>query len=113
MQLKEFSLISPAIESGTVLKALKKAIRAEAIEQAIADTQSNQERKRALPSHLVICLVIGMSLWSKASMRTVLKNLVDGLSEASVRVGKYWQIPCKSSITEARQRVGAGAIQFG
>jgi len=27
-------------------------------------------------------------LWSKASMRTVLKNLLDGLSEAWVRVGK-------------------------
>ncbi len=47
-----------------------------------------------------------MSLWSKASMRTVLKNLVDGLSEAWVRVGQYWRVPCKSSITEARQRIG-------
>jgi hypothetical protein len=43
-------------------------------------------------------------------MRTVLKNLVDGLSEAWVRVGQYWRVPCKSSITEARQRVGCGAI---
>ncbi len=47
-----------------------------------------------------------MILWSKASMRTVLKNLVDGLSEAWVRVGQYWRVPCKSSITEARQRIG-------
>jgi hypothetical protein len=39
-------------------------------------------------------------------MRTVLKNLVDGLSEAWVRVGQYWKVPCKSSITEARGRVG-------
>jgi len=106
MQLKEFSLISPQVESGTVLKALETAIPTEAIEQAIAQTHSNEERKRALPSHLVICLVIAMSLWSKASMRTVLKNLVDGLSEAWVKVGKYWRVPCKSSITEARQRIG-------
>lgn len=56
MQLKEFSLISPAIESGTVLKALETAIPTEAIEQAIADTHSNEERKRNLPSHLVVCL---------------------------------------------------------
>lgn len=67
MQLKEFSLISPAIESGTVLKALETAIPAEAISKAIADTHSNEERKRALPTHLVICLLIAMSLWSKAS----------------------------------------------
>lgn len=106
MQLKEFSLISPVVESGTVLKALETAIPSIAVEQAIADTHSDEERKRALPSHLVVCLIIGMSLWSNASMRTVLKNLVDGLSEAWVRVGQYWQVPCKSSITEARQRIG-------
>jgi len=110
MQLKEFSLISPVVESGTVLKAIETAIPSAAIEQAIADTHSNEERKRALPSHLVVCLIIAMSLWSNASMRTVLKNLVDGLSEAWVRVGKYWRIPCKSSITEARQRVGPQVI---
>lgn len=39
-------------------------------------------------------------------MRSVLKNLVDGLSTAWVRVGQYWRVPCKSAITEARQRVG-------
>lgn len=106
MQLKEFSVISPVVESGTVLKALETAIPTVAIEKAIADTHSHEERKRALPTHLVVCLLIAMSLWSDASMRTALKNLVDGLSEAWVKVGKYWRIPCKSSITEARQRVG-------
>ena len=110
MQLKDFSLISPLVESGTVLKALETAIPKEAISQAVADTHSSEERKRTLPSHLVVCLVIAMSLWSKASMRTVLKNLVDGLSEKWVRVGQYWRVPCKSSITEARQRIGCGVI---
>ena len=106
MQLKEFSLISPVVESGAVLKALETAIPSAAIEQAISDTQSDEKRKRALPSHLVVCLTIAMSLWSSASMRTVLKNLVDGLSEAWVKIGQYWRVPCKSSITEARQRIG-------
>ena len=106
MQLKEFSLISPVVESGTVLKALETAIPSDDIEQAIVNAKAGEDRKRALPSHLVICLIIGMSLWSKASMRTVLKNLVDGLTEAWVKVGQYWRVPCKSSITEARQRVG-------
>ena len=59
MQLKEFSLLSPVVESGTVLKALETAIPTEAIEQAspnvhtppwgIAQTHSNEERKRAIP----------------------------------------------------------------
>lgn len=65
MQLKEFSLISPAIESGTVLKALETSISAQTIQRALADTHSNEERKRALPKHLVVCLVMAMSLWSQ------------------------------------------------
>ncbi len=40
-------------------------------------------------------------------MRDVLKNLIDGLSETWVKVGKYWRVPCKSAITQARQRLGA------
>ncbi len=110
MQLKEFSLLVPSIESGTVLKALETAIPSAAIEQAIGETKATEARKRALPSHLVVGLIIAMSFWSKASMRTVLKNLVDGLSEAWVRVGLYWRVPCKSSITEARQRIGSGVM---
>jgi hypothetical protein len=90
-----------SLEPGTVLKALETAIPSQAIEQALGNTEAREQRKRALPSHLVVCLIIAMSLWSKASMRTVLKNLVDGLSESWVRVGKYWRVPCKSSITEA------------
>lgn len=43
-------------------------------------------------------------------MRTVLKNLVDGLSEAWVRVGSLGSVPCKSSISGARQRIGSGVM---
>lgn len=94
------------IESGDVLKAIETAIPAEAINLAIANTQTQEERKRSLPAELVVSLVIAMSLWSRDSMRDVLKNLVDGLSEAWVKVGKYWRVPCKSAITQARQRLG-------
>jgi hypothetical protein len=83
------------VKSGTILKALETAIPTVAIEQAISDTHSGEERKRGLPSHLVVCLIIAMSLWLKASMRTVLKNLVDGLSEAWVRVGR---LCCKNFV---------------
>ncbi|HCF29560.1 MAG TPA: hypothetical protein DEV81_20685 [Cyanobacteria bacterium UBA11049] len=30
---------------------------------------------------------------------------MDGLSEAWVKVGKYWRVSCKSAITQARQRL--------
>ncbi len=99
--------MSPEIQSGDVLKAIEMAIPAFVIEQAIANTQSEQERKRSLPAQLVVSLVIGMSFWSRDSMRDVLKNLIDGMSDAWVKVGKYWRVPCKSAITQARQRLGA------
>lgn len=97
----------PKIQSTEILKAIETAVPAHAIEQAITTTKVAEERNRSLPAQLVVCLVIAMSLWSKDSMRDVLKNLVDGLSEAWIKVGKYWRFPCKSAITQARQRLGA------
>ena len=81
------------IQSKELLKAIEIAIPATAVEQALAITKANEERSRSLPAHLVVCLVIAMSLWSRDSMRDVLKNLVDGLSVAWVKVGKYWRVP--------------------
>jgi Na+/H+-dicarboxylate symporter len=86
--LKNFSLLSPTIQSSDLLKAIETAIPATAIEQAIATTKASEERNRSLPAHLVVCLLIAMSLWSRDSMRDVLKNLIDGMSEAWVKVGK-------------------------
>ena len=102
MHLKEFSLVSPKIQGTEIFLAIETAIPIEAIEQAIAKTKVEEERYRSLPAQLVVCLIVAMSLWSRDSMRDVLKNLIDGLSEAWVKVGKYWRFPCKSAITQAR-----------
>jgi len=110
MQLKEFSLEALLIESGEVLKAIETAIPAEAIEQVLGQTDSRETRKRKLPSHLVVCMVIAMSIWSSDSMRTVLKNLVKGLRMQWLKLGQYWRVPNPSSITEARQRLGCQAM---
>ncbi|WP_445253157.1 transposase domain-containing protein [Nostoc sp. 106C] len=61
----------------------------EAIEQVLEQTESRETRKRKLPSHLVICMVIAMNIWSSDSMRTVLKNLVKGLRTQWLKLGKY------------------------
>ena len=106
MNLKDFSLVSPDIQVGEILRAIEVAIPPEAIESAIAQTHAQERRTRSLPAHLVVSLVIAMSLWSFDSMRGVLKNLIDGLSEEWIRVGRYWKVPCKSAITQARDRLG-------
>lgn len=110
MQLREFSLITPIIESSEILKAIETAIPTETIKQAIGKTNSQQERQRKLPSELVVSLVIAMSLWSSMSMRTVLKNLVAGLSQKWLQLAQYWQAPNSASISEARQRVGCAVM---
>ena len=78
--------MSPNIQNSDLLKAIETAIPAFVIEEAIANTQTQEERKRSLPAQLVVSLVIAMSLWSRDSMRDVLKNLIDGMSEAWVKV---------------------------
>ena len=55
MQLKEFSLISPVIESNYVFKAIETAIPIDVIEQTIGNTEVREDRKRKLPSSLVVC----------------------------------------------------------
>ncbi len=106
MQLKEFSLIAPVIESVDVFKAIETVISPEVIEETIGTTQAKEEHKRKLPSSLVVCLVIAMSLWSSDSMATVLKNLVQRLSRQWTILGKYGRVPNSASISEARPRVG-------
>ena len=106
MQLKELSFVSPVIESAEVFQAIETVISTDVIEQTLSHTNSIEERKRKLPSQLVVCLVIAMSLWSSDSMETVLKNLVNGLSRQWTKLGQYWKVPSSSSITEARQRLG-------
>ncbi len=106
MQLLEFSFISPVIKSADVFQAIETVIPSDVIEQTLGQTNSVEERKRKLPSQLVVSLIIAMSLWSSDSMGTVLKNLVNGLSRQWTRLGQYWQVPNSASITEARQRVG-------
>ncbi len=107
MQLKEFSLITPVITAADVFQAIETAIPIGVIEQTISNAQAKQKRKRKLPSELVVCLVIAMSLWSNDSMASVLKNLVNGLSRQWTKLGKYWRVPNSASISEARQRVGS------
>lgn len=106
MPYKKLLLESPKLKSSEIFKAIEIAIPSTEIEAAILKTKVREKRHRALPSQLVVCLIVAMSLWSKDSMRDVLKNLIDGLNEVWLKTGKYWKIPCKAAITKARKRLG-------
>jgi hypothetical protein len=106
VQLKELSLISPKITPEKILQAIALAIPSESIASAIESSQSERQRTRKRPTHLVVALIIAMSRWSKDSIEDVLENLVQGLSGQWVRLSQRWKKPSKSSISEARQQVG-------
>ncbi len=106
MQLKEFSLINPKLEASLVFQAIQTVISPKIIDQELEKSKSVEKRQRKLPSSLVVCLVITMSLWSSDSMTTVLKNLVNGLNRQWTKLGKYWIAPNSSSISIARQKLG-------
>ena len=80
MPLRDFSLITPDIETGVLLQAIESTIATESIDQAITSTKSQAQRQCRLPTHIVVALVNAMHLWSKQSLVDVLKNLVEGLS---------------------------------
>ncbi len=50
VHLKDFSLMSPDIQSADVLKAIETAIPAEMIEQAIGKTNAGEQRARSRSS---------------------------------------------------------------
>ena len=106
MPYKKLLLESPKLKSSEIFKAIEIAIPSTEIEVAILKTKAKEKRQRGLPSQMVVCLIIAMSLWSKDSMRDVLKNLIDGINEVWLKTGKYWKAPCKAAITKARQRLG-------
>src|ERR687893_2100156 len=61
-----------------LLEALAAAIPDAAVEAAIEATGTRERRRRRLPTHLVVTLVVAMGLWAAESMRHVLATVVAG-----------------------------------
>jgi hypothetical protein len=89
-----------------VLEAVRQAIPDEAIEAVLAEAGAQEQRKRLLPAHLVVSLVIGLGLWAREGLVDVLKNLVDGLREHDPGPWRAWHPPVKSALSQARRRLG-------
>ena len=106
MQLPKLTLVPPKIQSGDLFPALELVMDSKAFSQAIAETKSQEKRKRILPTYVIVALVIAMNLWSADSIIDVFKNLVAGLAGQWIK-GCRWGTPSGSSISGARQRVGS------
>ena len=90
-----------------LLEALAAAIPDESVEAAIDATGTRERRRRLLPTHLVVTLVVAMGLWASESMRHVLAEVVAGWREGTASDQADWHLPSTAAIVQARQRAGA------
>jgi hypothetical protein len=94
-----------------LLEALAAAIPDEAVEATIEATGTRERRRRLLPTHLVVTLVVAMGLWASESMRHVLAEVVAGWREGSEAEPAGWHLPSTAAIVQARQRAGARLLR--
>src|SRR5919199_5323425 len=88
-------------------EALEVALPDQAVEAAIEATGTREQRRRRLPTHLVVTLVVAMGLWASESVRHVLADVVAGWRDGPVSEGSAWQLPSNAAIVRARHRAGA------
>lgn len=94
-----------------LLEALEAAIPDESVEGVIEATGTRERRRRCLPTHLVVTLVVAMGLWASESMRHVLAEVVAGWREGAANSGAGWHLPSTAAIVQARQRIGARLLR--
>lgn len=75
------------------------------LEEVLNRTGRREKRVRRLPAHVMMRYVIAMGLFFDESYDEVMRRLVGNLR----KLGSWdddWQVPTKSAITQARQRLG-------
>ena len=116
------AVVGPAgLGNRPLLEALAVALPDTTVEAVIERTGTREQRRRCLPTHLVVTLVVGMGLWAAESVRHVLAEVVEGWREVRERreaaLGpadpdgtrqslRRWRLPSTAALVQARQRVG-------
>jgi hypothetical protein len=97
---------APHLADQPLLEAPRLALPDRAIDEAIDTAGAREQRRRLLPARLVVALVIGMGLWARDGLRDVPANPVEGLREQGPAPWRDWELPAKSALSQARQRLG-------
>ncbi|WSM17818.1 IS4 family transposase [Streptomyces sp. NBC_01717] len=79
------------------------------VDRVVAACGRSEQRRRLLPARLVVYFVLGLALFSPAPYLEVMRHLIAGL-RGLVLLGK-WNVPAKSSLFRARQRLGFEPLQ--
>jgi DDE family transposase/transposase IS4-like protein len=103
--------------SRPLLEALEAALPDATVEEVIERTGTREQRRRRLPTHLVVTLVVAMGLWAAEAVRHVLATVVGGWDETRARraaalgpaagaAGARGRLPSTAAIVRARRRAG-------
>ncbi len=93
-----------------LLEGLEAAIPDGAVGAAIEATGTRERRRRRLPTHLVVTLVVAMGRWAAESMRHALAEGVAGWREGAGGRAR-WRLPGTAAVVQARQRAGARLLR--
>jgi transposase IS4-like protein len=84
---------------------LTRAFTPEAVDAAVASTDSGEVRSRLLPARVTVYYVLAMCLFSGQGYEEVMRLLVGGLEWMS-RWRRAWTVPSTAAIAKARARLG-------
>jgi len=110
----EFNAFVENLQDGFNIEAFKQfggPLDSDWVRQALAETGTASVRRRKLPAHLAVWLVIGMGLFRDRSIEAVVKHLGLVFSRAGGRAVVNGAAVVPSAIAAARKRLGAEPLQ--
>ncbi len=80
------------------------------VDEVLAATGRVEKRHRLLPARVVVYFTLAMCLWADEGYEEVARLMVGGL-ERMTRWRGLWQVPTTGALTQARARLGSGALK--
>jgi transposase IS4-like protein/DDE family transposase len=102
--------VIPRLSDRIAMGVLTRTFPPELVDRVIAKCGRAERRQRLLPARVVIYYILAMCLFAQVGYEEVMRLLVEGLAWMRRWQGS-WQVPDKSSIVRARQRLGSGPLR--
>jgi hypothetical protein len=81
------------------------------VDEVLEATGRVERRHRLLPARVVVYFTLAMCLWADEGYEEVARLLVGGLSKMARWRGS-WRVPTTGALTQARARLGDGALKM-
>jgi Insertion element 4 transposase N-terminal len=102
--------VMPRLPDRIAIGVLTRTFPPELVDRVIAKCGRAEQRQRLLPARVVVYYTLAMCLFAHVGYEEVMRLLVEGLAWMR-RWRGGWQVPDKSSIARARQRLGPGPLR--